>query len=154
MYLSALTNAIIAYAAPSCAILNFCDVAEHVHSDKYSLWALSLTSVVNASAKATTPATLVVLSNLTGSVPLFANEVISENVKLSLVGHLESTELSMCMSRTLVCSRKCEVVIGGTSDETFDVHVMRPWLSVNVVAGGGETGSPPPKAPRLSLQQR
>ena len=78
MYLSELANAIIACAAPSCAILNFCDVAEHVHSDKYSLCALFLTSVVNAFAKVTTPATLVVLSNLTGSVPLFANKVISE----------------------------------------------------------------------------
>ena len=60
--------------------------------------------MVNAFAKVMTPATLVVLSNLTRSVPLFANEVIS----------------------------KSEVVIGGTLgvDETFDVHVMWPWLSV------------------------
>ena len=42
-------------------------------------------------------------------------------MKLSLVGHL--TKLSMCMSKALVCGRKSEVVIGGTSDETFDVHV-------------------------------
>ena len=64
-----------------------------------------LTQVVNAFAKVTTPATLVVLSNLTGSVPLFANEVIS----------------------------KSEAVIGGTLgvDGIFDVHVMWPWLSVD-----------------------
>ena len=44
-------------------------------------------------------------------------------------------------------NRKCEVVIGGTSDETFDVHVkwVRVGCECNGAAGCGETGSPLPK---------
>ena len=82
---------------------------------------------------------------------------VVENVKLSLVGHMESVV-----------------------DETFDVHVttVRKGLvhlvttarkglmhldttchvnvgcACNVASGGGETGSPPPQAPRLSLPKR
>ena len=46
------------------------------------------------------------------------------------MGHL--TKLSMCMSKALVCGRKCEVVIGGTSNETFDVHVKCPLFALVV----------------------
>ena len=57
------------------------------------------------------------------------------------------------MVKTFVClksevCRKSEVVIGGTSDETFDVHVKCPFCvscECNVLARSGETGSPPPK---------
>lgn len=70
LYPSELANAINAYArtivwSPEL----FATLAERVHSDRHSFCALSLTSVVNAFAKVTAPATLDVLSDLAECVP-------------------------------------------------------------------------------------
>ena len=52
-------------------------------------------------------------------------------------------------------TRKCEVVFGGTSDETFDVHVKAEFVSVgcmcNVVSGGGSERLSTPQVQRLLL---